>query len=92
MPLPLDRRNWQDWGGRWARRNAFMKWFRGVLEELDLKYTAPIQPILLPKGNPFQDGGSPQMRPSPFRGFSSDSSTGMFLGAGLARAPTQTMR
>ena len=90
MFLLLDRRNWQDWGGRWARRNAFMKWFRGALEELELKYTAPIQPVLLPRGNPFLD--SDQMRTSPFRGFSSDSNTGMFLGADLARAPSQTMR
>ena len=69
-----------------------MKWFRGVLEELDLKYTAPIQPVLLPKGNPFVDAGSAEIRPSPFRGFSSDSTSGMFLGADLARAPTNTMR
>jgi hypothetical protein len=69
-----------------------MKWFRGVLEELDLKYTAPIQPVLLPRGNPFLEAGPPGTKPSPFRGFSSDSASGMFLGADLARAPTQTMR
>ncbi|KAF9653327.1 hypothetical protein BDM02DRAFT_3087350 [Thelephora ganbajun] len=86
------RRNWQDWGGRWERRNAFMKWFKGVLEELDITYTAPVQPILLPKGNPFLDVGSPGTRPSPFRGFSSDPASGMFHGANLARSPTQTMR
>ena len=88
----LDRHNWQDWGGRWARRNTLMKWFKGVLEELDIKYTAPVQPILLPKGNPFLDAGSSGAQPSPFRGFSSDSASGMFLGASLARSPTQTMR
>ena len=69
VPVLSDRHNWQDWGGRWARGNASMKWFRGVLQELDLKYTAPIQPILLQKGNPFLDAGSPQTRSSPFRGF-----------------------
>ena len=69
-----------------------MKWFRGAVEELDIKYTAPIQPILLPKGNPFLDTGSQGARPSPFRGFSSDSGPGTFLGADLARSPTQTMR
>ena len=88
----LDRHNWQDWGGRWGRRNTFMKWFRGVLEELDIRYTAPVQPVLLPKGNPFLDAGSTGAQPSPFRGFSSDSASGMFLGAELARSPTQTMR
>jgi len=85
------RHNWQDWGGRWGRRNAFMKWFKVVLEELDIRYTAPVQPILLPKGNPFLDPGS-GARPSHFRGFSSDSASGMFLGAELARSPPQTMR
>ena len=90
--LLLDRRNWQDWGGRWGRRNAFMKWFKGVLEELDIKYTAPVQPILLPKGNPFLDSGPQGARPSDFRGFSSDSASGMFLGADLARSPPKTMR
>ena len=52
VPLLLDLRNWQDWGRRCARPNAFMKWFREVLQELDLKYTAPIQPILLSKATP----------------------------------------
>jgi hypothetical protein len=92
MYCSLDRHNWQDWGGRWGRRNAFMKWFKGVLEELDIKYTAPVQPILLPKGNPFLDAGSPRPRPSEFRGFSTDSTSGAFLGAALGRSPTQTMR
>lgn len=46
----LDRSNWQDWGGRWARRNAFMRHLKTVLEELDLRYTLPIQPVLLPSG------------------------------------------
>ncbi|KAH0839914.1 Mechanosensitive ion channel-domain-containing protein [Lanmaoa asiatica] len=44
------RSNWQDWGGRWARRNAFMRHLKTVLEELDLRYTLPIQPVLLPSG------------------------------------------
>ena len=69
-----------------------MKWFRGALEELDIKYTAPVQPILLPKGNPFLDSGSQGARPSPFRGFSSDSASGTYLAADLARSPTHTMR
>ncbi|KAJ4473751.1 Mechanosensitive ion channel-domain-containing protein [Lentinula aciculospora] len=42
------RPNWQDWGGRWTRRNAFMKFLKGVLEELDVKYMMPTQPVLLP--------------------------------------------
>ncbi|KAI0065583.1 hypothetical protein BV25DRAFT_1708104 [Artomyces pyxidatus] len=46
------RPNWQDWGGRWMRRTAFMKHMKTVLEELDIKYSLPIQPVLLPRGPP----------------------------------------
>jgi len=45
-----DRPNWQDWGGRWARHTAFMRNLKTLLEELDVKYMKPIQPVLLPKG------------------------------------------
>ncbi|KAI9574687.1 Mechanosensitive ion channel-domain-containing protein [Boletus coccyginus] len=45
------RSNWQDWGARWERRNEFMRYLKTVLEELDLRYTLPIQPVLLPNGN-----------------------------------------
>jgi len=44
------RPNWQDWGGRWARRTQFMRNLKAILEELDIKYTMPVQPVLLPKG------------------------------------------
>ena len=43
------RPNWQDWGGRWGRRTAFMRHLKTILEELDVKYTLPIQPVLLPR-------------------------------------------
>ncbi|KAF8556998.1 hypothetical protein OG21DRAFT_428682 [Imleria badia] len=52
------RSNWQDWGGRWARRNAFMRHLKTVLEELDLRYTLPIQPVLLPNGTGVPNPGS----------------------------------
>ncbi|KAG2077279.1 hypothetical protein BDR04DRAFT_1088237 [Suillus decipiens] len=42
------RPNWQDWGGRWTRRTAFMKHLKSILEDLDVKYMMPIQPVLLP--------------------------------------------
>lgn len=42
------RPNWQDWGGRWTRRTAFMKHLKSILEDLDVKYTRPVQPVLLP--------------------------------------------
>ncbi|KAL0953430.1 hypothetical protein HGRIS_004666 [Hohenbuehelia grisea] len=59
--------NWQDWGGRWARRTAFMRNLKTALEELDIKYEMPIQPILLPRVPPpgygardyGRDGGGP---------------------------------
>lgn len=46
------RPNWQDWGGRWARRTAFMRHLKTILEELEISYTMPIQPILLPTSGP----------------------------------------
>lgn len=46
------RPNWQDWGARWARRNDFMRYLKTVLEELDMKYTLPVQPVLLPRNSP----------------------------------------
>ncbi|TCD67602.1 hypothetical protein EIP91_012232 [Steccherinum ochraceum] len=65
------RPNWQDWGGRWGRRTAFMRHLKTVLEELDVKYTLPIQPVLLP-GNgmrppmsPMGAQGSPRLRQPP---------------------------
>ncbi|KAF9559870.1 hypothetical protein CPC08DRAFT_818554 [Agrocybe pediades] len=46
------RPNWQDWGGRWRRRTEFMRHLKTVLEELEIHYTMPVQPILLPQGGP----------------------------------------
>ena len=43
-----DRPNWQDWGARWSRRNGFMKHLKTSLEELEITYLEPIQPVLLP--------------------------------------------
>ncbi|KZT39366.1 hypothetical protein SISSUDRAFT_1045668 [Sistotremastrum suecicum HHB10207 ss-3] len=37
--------NWQDWGGRWARRTAFMRNLKTVLEELEIGYSLPLQPV-----------------------------------------------
>ncbi|KAK0440944.1 Mechanosensitive ion channel-domain-containing protein [Desarmillaria tabescens] len=36
--------------GRWARRTAFMRNLKTILEELDVGYAMPLQPVLLPKG------------------------------------------
>ncbi|KAJ7126546.1 Mechanosensitive ion channel-domain-containing protein [Mycena crocata] len=44
--------NWQDWGGRWGRRTAFMRNLKTILEDLDVRYTLPVQPVLLPQGPP----------------------------------------
>ncbi|KAG6903175.1 hypothetical protein C0995_002718 [Termitomyces sp. Mi166 len=43
------RPNWQDWGGRWARRNLFMRNLKQILEDLDVEYTMPVQPVLTPQ-------------------------------------------
>ncbi|KAL1747916.1 Mechanosensitive ion channel-domain-containing protein [Schizophyllum fasciatum] len=49
------RANWQDWGGRWTRRTAFMRHLKGILEELDIRYTMPVQPVTLPR-TPYAQG------------------------------------
>ncbi|KAG6845240.1 hypothetical protein H0H87_012232 [Tephrocybe sp. NHM501043] len=43
------RPNWQDWGGRWVRRNLFMRNLKQILEDLDVEYTMPVQPVLTPQ-------------------------------------------
>ena len=43
------RPNWQDWGGRWGRRTAFMRNLKTVLEDLDIRYTKPVQPLIVPR-------------------------------------------
>lgn len=65
------RPNWQDWGGRWARRTLFMRHLKVLLEELDISYTMPIQPVLLPKG--MSHGGNTLQVPQQSFGQSQDS-------------------
>lgn len=91
------RPNWQDWGGRWQRRTAFMRNLKTILEELDVKYTMPIQPVLLPKYLPAMSPSSPDspsMRqpPSPKRrrgsiGRAGSMRSGMGPGAGQFLRP-----
>ena len=60
------RPNWQDWGGRWVRRTAFMRNLKQILEDLDLRYTEPIQPVILPRGvAPFSSAAYLDAPPSP---------------------------
>ncbi|KAF9445920.1 hypothetical protein P691DRAFT_709572 [Macrolepiota fuliginosa MF-IS2] len=58
------RPNWQDWGGRWARRTEFMRHLKTILEELNINYTMPIQPVLLPTSGP-PPRSSTQLQPPP---------------------------
>ncbi|KAI0629228.1 Mechanosensitive ion channel-domain-containing protein [Trametes polyzona] len=66
------RPNWQDWGGRWARRTAFMRNLKQVLEDLDVRYLEPIQPVVLPRGAGLGSASLPSPRldapPSPRSG------------------------
>ncbi|KAJ7623373.1 Mechanosensitive ion channel-domain-containing protein [Roridomyces roridus] len=57
------RANWQDWGGRWTRRSAFMRHLKTVLEDLDLRYQLPTQPVVFPQGPPpaVRQGQSPDL-------------------------------
>ncbi|KII85753.1 hypothetical protein PLICRDRAFT_44145 [Plicaturopsis crispa FD-325 SS-3] len=59
------RPNWQDWGARWNRRTAFMKNLKAVLEELDVKYTMPVQPVILPKPAPGSVHQPTHLQPPP---------------------------
>lgn len=43
--------NWQDWGAKWARRTLFLKHLKTVLHELEVGYSLPVQPIVLPAGS-----------------------------------------
>ncbi|KAF8995427.1 Mechanosensitive ion channel-domain-containing protein [Cyathus striatus] len=80
------RPNWQDWGGRWSRRTAFMRNLKTVLEELDIKYTMPVQPILLPRS---YSPSSVQLQNTPsLRGEGADlGNAGFFHGSEHLRAP-----
>ena len=60
------RPNWQDWGGRWQRRTAFMRFLKLTLEELDLRYTKPVQPVLMPNPPPNWGNGGTLRSPSPY--------------------------
>jgi len=58
------RPNWQDWGGRWGRRTTFMRHLKTVLEELDVKYTMPLQPVLLMSNKPAPPSSSATFQPT----------------------------
>ncbi|CAE6428030.1 unnamed protein product [Rhizoctonia solani] len=86
------RGNWQDWGGRWNRRNAFMKNLKAELENLEIQYSLPLQPVTFhshshppPWYRPGNDlGNAGYMR--------SDGNRGASLGVpGLTHAPSLRM-
>ncbi|KAH6914178.1 Mechanosensitive ion channel-domain-containing protein [Coprinopsis sp. MPI-PUGE-AT-0042] len=88
------RANWQDWGGRWTRRNAFMRNLKTVLEELDITYTMPVQPVLLPSSNgkpPFSQMRSPASQASPKTPFATPADfppqPGFFESQDMGRVP-----
>ncbi|CAK5273916.1 unnamed protein product [Mycena citricolor] len=77
------RANWQDWGARWTRRNEFMRHLKTILEDLDLRYSLPPQPIVFPQGGPPPARASPDLgnagsfgmsMPQPARSFRPDMS------------------
>ncbi|KAF9039670.1 hypothetical protein BDZ89DRAFT_945114 [Hymenopellis radicata] len=54
------RPNWQDWGGRWARRTKFMRNLKTILEDLKVRYTLPVQPVILQQKTPGMSMPIPQ--------------------------------
>jgi hypothetical protein len=87
------RPNWQDWGGRWQRRTAFMRFLKTTLEELDLRYTKPVQPVLVPGPPPgwnapsglSSGGGGSGVPRSPSLYLGSPMGPGMGMGMGGLR-------
>lgn len=52
--------NWSDWGARWDRRTKLMKEVKTILDDLNVTYRLPPQPVsFVPKGGPppFRPGG-----------------------------------
>lgn len=96
-----DRSNWQDWGGRWTRRTVFMRNLKTILEELEVSYSMPLQPVLLPKYSPFTTsfpnrGHNEEMNTSSVRRNAHNTSetlgnAGYFMNEGF-RAPGPTFR
>ncbi|GJJ11352.1 hypothetical protein Clacol_005584 [Clathrus columnatus] len=56
--------NWQNWGGRWQRRTALMRHLKTLLEELEISYSKPLQPVVL---HHQQGQGSPLSPSSPIQ-------------------------
>ncbi|KAF8527279.1 Mechanosensitive ion channel-domain-containing protein [Gautieria morchelliformis] len=85
--------NWQDWGARWERRTAFMRHMKTVLEELEIGYSLPLQPVVLHPSSALsalrasQSVGS---RASP--NAATLGNAGGFVGAQRAAAPGPTLR
>lgn len=95
------RPNWQDWGGRWARRTALMRFLKTTLEELDLRYTKPVQPVIMPSPPPGWGSGprSPFLSPprTPKMGIRHNDSRDTlnvpsFRSSDLSREPSARMR
>lgn len=101
--LCADRPNWQDWGGRWARRTLFMRNLKAILEDLDITYSMPVQPVSLPKYSPYPNGSSMGLQaPGGRQNFAPSSSqdfvlenlgnAGQFRGGGYGTPPGPTIR
>ncbi|KZT28755.1 hypothetical protein NEOLEDRAFT_1128961 [Neolentinus lepideus HHB14362 ss-1] len=92
------RPNWQDWGGRWGRRTEFMRFLKTTLEELDLRYTMPVQPVLMPRNSPYGNNGNSSSNLNLPRGLGRMASrdamgnAGSFQGSEfMLRAPTRSI-
>lgn len=75
-----------------------MRNLKTALEELDVKYSMPVQPIVMPQGPPPHDGGrsprmqAPRMQQPPMgQGFSSGGNLGNAGGFGPSRGPVRAM-
>ncbi|KAJ1307021.1 hypothetical protein OPQ81_008000 [Rhizoctonia solani] len=87
------RGNWQDWGGRWNRRNAFMKNLKTELENLEIQYSLPLQPVSFHSHShppPWYRTGDESLGNAGY--MRSDGNRGASLGVpGLSHAPSLRM-
>jgi len=52
--------NWQDWGARWDRRTSLMKEMKRIMDQLNMTYKLPLQPVSFTS----RTGGSSKLRHS----------------------------
>jgi hypothetical protein len=70
-----------------------MRYMKEVLEELDIRYTKPVQPVMFPSGGPPNLRGGIGLGRAGFDSRDSLGNTGYYAGSPeITRAPARSMR